>query len=885
MLLCISGFIHAIQFMDFEPMQQLPLVYDFNGDHATHCADSTVYFVYTTSVNEPQAGKAVCFAQIHDYGLASYQLLFTPLPNAQIGTPTLLMNSPQIHISFTRDGEHFIYYSPDLGQNWQVQSYPALDAVPLLYETLDGLQSYSVKYDPYGSDYVYFTEQESSTNDTSVYFYGPDVLSGKVRSNSALWLKQAGGGNNNGWPTFYGQVITAEQAMSASGAFPFDMVFRGGLVENAPPLEYTYDLLIGELRRTLPAIGDPACEDDIYMAVVNGTTVDIMRGIVSDPVSVFADVYSQYPPATGDPLWRNLYDVRDTTWVPVESRPLGAGFFSHNTLWLKGTFSGNVTIACAKDIYLIGDILLENTALGSAPDQDPVNTLDKVSLVSEKRIIIKYGYRDPVTGLRVHPNCDTYPGGVYIYADLITPVPGENNFSDGVFTFEYQRPHGSTPSFCIGDTVYHNIDLHRNRYPQTAAQPWPPELDYPWYNPLWPERAPYKERGVVHLWGSVLQRRRGYLHRSVYDTEYPSNGVWNIDIDYTGASANSIINDPVTGLTLAAVNYPGAAGSGVGYQKNYNYDSRVMNSQLRNTLFGLGIWIRDPANPDPLGATRYIPMNEEIRNKTLDRLGEQLLFHLNNTFYTLEDAYPQDLPPNWQISKAKLLDENRVLSVWESEQNGFTMLELRMMDLQTGISTLITQTPQLISLSWGFSRIGDRYLFCYSDINSYTVSMNVFDTDCQLVDSGCYDDYIDFLANKKIYCTRGEGNDLYLLLWQSYPNPMDNTLYFSKGSLETSSAPQEEQIPSLFKVACHPNPFQEHLSIRIQSSKNQAAEISIYNLKGQLVRSFKHNLKNGISNEDWDGKDQSGRAVSNGIYYIQIKSTDYNKTKKTLKLK
>ena len=124
--------------------------------------------------------------------------------------------------------------------------------------------------------------------------------------------------------------------------------------------------------------------------------------------------------------------------------------------------------------------------------------------------------------------------------------------------------------------------MHKRRYPQTLAAPWPPNIDYPYYNPLWPELNPYLERGTIHLYGSVAQRRRGYVHRNYVDSEYQNpDGVWNPPIDWCGivtTNAVPLLAPPTAGVTLngQAVNAPGTANpNGTGYRtKDYVYDSR-----------------------------------------------------------------------------------------------------------------------------------------------------------------------------------------------------------------------------------------------------------------------------------------------------------------------
>jgi len=53
--------------------------------------------------------------------------------------------------------------------------------------------------------------------------------------------------------------------------------------------------------------------------------------------------------------------------------------------------------------------------------------------------------------------------------------------------------------------------------------------------------------------------------------------------------------------------------------------------------------------------------------------------------------------------------------------------------------------------------------------------------------------------------------------------------------------------------------------------------ITIYNIKGQLVkRIMKGTQSPGIYNVIWNGKDETGNSISNGIYFYQLSTK--NKT-------
>lgn len=453
--------------------------------------------------------------------------------------------------------------------------------------------------------FMYFTDIEESTNETPVYFYGPDVLYGRVHSNQDIWIKQAGGGDNSGWPTFYGWVTTAGVIQSYSGAYPEEIIFRGGLAE-----EYPYTVFPEEasrIRRNGEPVGPPNFDPDNIMYVeVDGASFSTYLGTIEEPERDSSGVYSVFPPyIPANYLYTNNYQVSDTTWVQYSNGTANnKSLWVNGRLWLKGTFATYQTWGCADTLFLIDDILLAGTEKGTDPKD---NHRDVLGLVSEKSIIVKYGYRSPVDSLRVHGNCEAAGsapvyGGIWIYAAMAALGSGHGNpHADGVFSFEYQHPHPSVPDIIRPlnglPYTFTKIDLHRFRFPQNNAYPWARQttttpkdtrIDYPWYNPLWPEARPYLERGYISIYGSISQRRRGFVHRSNFDQEYLNSGnIWNQPIDFCGGTSSAmetahtlnLMNIPVN---LGTMHYPGASGTGVGYQKNYHYDMRFYKTSPRD---------------------------------------------------------------------------------------------------------------------------------------------------------------------------------------------------------------------------------------------------------------------------------------------------------------
>ena len=110
---------------------------------------------------------------------------------------------------------------------------------------------------------------------------------------------------------------------------------------------------------------------------------------------------------------------------------------------------------------------------------------------------------------------------------------------------------------------------------------------------------------------------------------------------------------------------------------------------------------------------------------------------------------------------------------------------------------------------------------------------------------------------------------------------MDNSLHHRNavkinGGLlfqHTGTAVQDETIPNvLLQYSIYPNPFNKTTCLSLKADKDFKADISILNLKGQVVKSWQNTfIKQGNSDFYWDGKDNKGTQCSSGIYFVKVK--------------
>ncbi|MCK9557621.1 MAG: chitobiase/beta-hexosaminidase C-terminal domain-containing protein [Candidatus Cloacimonetes bacterium] len=95
------------------------------------------------------------------------------------------------------------------------------------------------------------------------------------------------------------------------------------------------------------------------------------------------------------------------------------------------------------------------------------------------------------------------------------------------------------------------------------------------------------------------------------------------------------------------------------------------------------------------------------------------------------------------------------------------------------------------------------------------------------------------------------------------------------------------QVPAqVALIGNYPNPFNPETTIQFQMEKPAPAIIDIFNQKGQLVKSYDVQQTNaGVNSLVWNGLDNSGSAVSSGVYFFRLRSGSYSSTKKMVLMK
>ena len=100
------------------------------------------------------------------------------------------------------------------------------------------------------------------------------------------------------------------------------------------------------------------------------------------------------------------------------------------------------------------------------------------------------------------------------------------------------------------------------------------------------------------------------------------------------------------------------------------------------------------------------------------------------------------------------------------------------------------------------------------------------------------------------------------------------------------ATPTKVNLPTTFALhQNYPNPFNPSTTFAIDLPETAEYTLSVYNISGQLVRSFSGSSEAGMLKIVWDGTSTSGTSVASGVYFYRFHSTDFNAVRKMVLMK
>jgi len=164
------------------------------------------------------------------------------------------------------------------------------------------------------------------------------------------------------------------------------------------------------------------------------------------------------------------------------------------------------------------------------------------------------------------------------------------------------------------------------------------------------------------------------------------------------------------------------------------------------------------------------------------------------------------------------------------------------------------------TINWLEGNIDEDSLFQEEGENPYSLSEFSPCIDAGTPDTtGLFLPPWDILHNQRIWDGDNDGTAIIDMGCYEYDAPFV--------SVDDPEITQQEEI----KIFNYPNPFNPETTISFQIPKSKSIELSIYNIKGQLVKTLvNENKEKGTHLITWDGNDKNNKPVESGVYLYKL---------------
>jgi predicted outer membrane repeat protein len=341
--------------------------------------------------------------------------------------------------------------------------------------------------------FQWFIEENSPPPDDPggyIYFnyYHADIFTGAFYSRD--WIRIAG---SAGYPQFYGPVYTSrEDVIWAGGTVPNYGIFHAGLLLQFPDYNGLSLPTAASIREMcgigLSIMSGPAYIDSLGSWEEIATTLRIR----DSQLRIYQWLHDYSDPEGDTIYYEDRYDYGQYLALPSPQQGIVSVW---GKLLLEGRLQGQATILASDTVWIIDDVYYADVAFDGVdwigdPAEDekgmpPPGSLNRLAIISEKNVIVAFttengGYN----GGQELPDCEAVEGVADRQHILITAA------------------------IMALDNVF-EVDFWHNSCTQSAGDnPYGLPQEHPCNTGI------YDERGTIYLWGSIFQKRVGFIRRS-----------------------------------------------------------------------------------------------------------------------------------------------------------------------------------------------------------------------------------------------------------------------------------------------------------------------------------------------------------------------------------
>jgi len=169
---------------------------------------------------------------------------------------------------------------------------------------------------------------------------------------------------------------------------------------------------------------------------------------------------------------------------------------------------------------------------------------------------------------------------------------------------------------------------------------------------------------------------------------------------------------------------------------------------------------------------------------------------------------------------------------------------------------------------------------CWNIANQYIYNYNTMNNLGNVLHRYLGIDWMDTDRYVYSYDTNNNISQVDYQLWDSlmvaWSAPLNRVIY----NWNQTTANEDETIPAASEsLAVYPNPFRGSVNIRFDSKSASPVETTVFNIKGQIIKTFSNS-----KSVNWDGRDDSNKLVSSGVYFIKVNQDGKSVSRKVIKI-
>jgi hypothetical protein len=116
--------------------------------------------------------------------------------------------------------------------------------------------------------------------------------------------------------------------------------------------------------------------------------------------------------------------------------------------------------------------------------------------------------------------------------------------------------------------------------------------------------------------------------------------------------------------------------------------------------------------------------------------------------------------------------------------------------------------------------------------------------------------------------------------------PTSSLEMLGAGFLGETEVAVDANIPAPFALRAYPNPFGTAATVEFELPRAMAAEVTVFDAAGRAVRALRRGVQaSGTNRIEWDGRDDAGRRVASGVYFVRVRAEVGTVSRKLVTLK